>query len=884
MQSGYPMKIITALWTNRQLVARAALIALGVYCGCQFLASHQVFAGGASHALGWIVRNHLILLGSVIFCVGLLWSRGKDWFTWLHGMVGDGFRAWGCVVLTITGISVLLGIHCLSDQGSVFISILAGVGSFLVMIGPPKNLDPDNDAFHRSHIVQRLSELLCDTPTNIRRIGILGEWGTGKTYLMKRLQVHLSLHSNGKFRMAWVNPWRSQSNAEAWMEIARAFDNALGFPRLVPQSILAIPGLGGVLEWLPKPLSGFSADLKTLLTSTDSAADGIARGIAQFLKRKKQWLIIFVDDMERVGPSDLTKILPVIDRLIDLDRCYFVFAIDPKRIAKALGDNPEILDETTGYLDKILDLQMSLPSASKSEVLAMLQKSIDYEKCPKLASVLPILGDYLPLNPRQADRFLRDADARERMFLSRFGPNEENYEGFFLLLILEIRFPRAYNAFLQHEALRRGLSPAGLFSSTEQENARKEKIKSFVDRVSNGSGDSQRACLIEIIERMSQLLGLSGLTANEPKLDLDWAFVGYRKLIRFTVEERMKFIQIWTEHSGKRSISEILAEVGDFDEADLVVRQALELELGKVTQDLQEACQKEDRRLQSGCHSAAYKRMDRFISHAEAILEGRFQNMDLDLRVFDRNLFIAWMKVLERLVLRGLPDQLIDEMRRLICGLTTSLANLLGPKDQYEVATQGLHAFGGVRIDPEKSGEIAYASSHVIKSIMSKFSASFVKLLKTKSIEVYYPQEWIDGIPWRGLQDPYVWLPRSDGDAVAVLRGLVDDAKSNDILRDNFIWIVRRELLNAFYLSPKDGFREQEAARSAIGQTPWYLEQCWKGAWIKPPPAREARLLTEILDKAKAIEMSVVSHQSIYTILERLSTPDSHPIQSKRDR
>lgn len=878
------MKTVKFLWAKRESVARAALIALGVYCGCLFLAEQQVFAGGAAHTWCWTIRYHLIILGFLILCVGFLWSRGKDWLTWIHGMVGNGTRASGCVVLAIAVISILFGAHCWIGYGPILISIFAGVGCFLVLLEPTEDSVLKNDAFHRSHIVQRLGELLCDTPANIRRIGILGEWGTGKTHLMKLLQAYLISNANGKFRMAWVNPWRSQSHADAWKEIARAFDNALGFPRLLPQSILAIPGLGAVLELLPKPISGFSADLKTILTSTDSTAEGTARGIAQFLKRRNQWLIIFVDDMERVGPLELNKIFPVIDRLIDLDRCYFVFAIDPKRIAKALDDKPEVLDETTGYLDKILDLQVSLPNASNAEILELLQKSIEHEKREKLASVLPKLKDYLRLTPRQADRFLRDADARERMFLSRYGLYEENYEGFFLLLILEIRFPIAYNEFSRNGELRRELSTTGLFSTMEKENVRKEKIVSFVEKITSGRNDTQKTDLIHIIERISQLLALSGFTANEPKLDLDWAFLGYRKLIRFTLKERTAFIQIWAQHSGKLSVSEMLAEVGDFDEADLVVRQAFEMELEKVTQDLREAYQKEDCLLPSDCHTTAYKRIDRFVSHAEAILEGRFHNMDLDRKVFNRDLYVAWRKVLEEIPLRGLPDEFVKEVRRLIAGLTTSLAFLLEPKDQYEIATQGAASLGGAWINPENSNEIREVFSHLQKVIMDRFSASFVKLLTSKPIDEFYPQEWIEGMPWTGLQNPYIWLPRSAGDADAVLRDLVSEAKSNDVLRDNFIWIVRRDLLNAYYLSSNEAVREQESARDAIKQTPWYLEQCWKGAWIKPPSAREARLLTEILNRARAIEDSLDSGRSIAHILKRLSIPQRDPDQSNHEQ
>lgn len=866
-------------------ILRAALVALGVILICLFFDKFwSQSTKSVSIAFEWFWKNCLLLLGIAVCLAGALWSRAWDLWTWIRGLIGNLERAFGFCYLATGAIFILIGTLGIQFVGPIFAFLPVWFGALSLIFAPRKGNEPPSDCYHRKHLVERLAELLLQTPERIRRIGILAEWGEGKTQVMRLLEHELRERNSERFRMAWVNPWRSDSHQDAWVEIARGVDQALGFPRLLPHSILSIPVVGAILEILPKPLSGFTSDLKTLLSTHGAAADKIAAGLSEFLKLRNQWLLIFVDDMERVSAEELRKIFPVVDRLVDLERCYFIFAIDPKRISKAFGEGATIGDETKGYLDKVLDFQMTLPLASKGEVLEMLQCRVDANACPKLSAVLPKLRDFLPTNPRLADRFLRDADGRERMFLSRFGPDEENYEGFFLLLILGICFPLAYQKLKDNLDEFDGigfLARKGMFGSDAAED---QKHKEFLEKVTEGLAAHEVMPAKKLLDRLTHLAAhLLIFDEGQPALNFTWAFEGYRKLIRFSAADRLRFRETWRKQSGKHSIALMLREINDYDDKDLVVREALKMEIEGMGNGFNHAY----KLLRGGenlepLQLELEKLMCNFIAHASAIKDGKMGT--LDTVIFNEELFDAWLETAQKTPLHGLTDAFKSALLPVRQKLTKALAELLPPEKYRHWAWHDVWSIIHLAGDGAK-GAIKEEFLPVREEILNELTDEFANILRSNRLTDETLPQWLHGSRLFDLADPRRWLLNARDDEQSTLDALVKEASDNAILRENFAIVISKAILGDYNDYPDDLLLHDSKSRSNISQHPWLLPKCWKAAWSGVLPEKVAANLNNLRDKAINTEKRLVenrqSDSKILDILVALESPPGSLMQNE---
>ncbi len=869
----------------RTKILRATLIALGILWVCQFFDGFWGQTAKGTHLVyGWISKHSLLLFGVAVCVIGVLWNRVWDLWTWIRGLIGNLERAFGLCALTIGAFMISIGALAISLIGPGCSFIMIWIGVLALMFTPRKEIEPPLDSYHRAHLVERLADLLLQTPESIRRIGILAEWGEGKTQVMKLLEHEIRTRNADKFRMAWVNPWRSESHSDAWVEIARGVDRALGFPRLLPHSLLSIPVVGSILELLPKPLSGFTADLKTLLSSHGAAADKIAAGLSEFLKLRNQWLLIFIDDMERVGADELRKIFPVVDRLVELERCYFIFAIDPKRIAKAFDEDSTHSDETKGYLDKVLDFQLSLPLASKGEVLEMLQSRIETNACPKLSVALPKLKDFLPTNPRLADRFLRDADGQERMFLCRFGPDEENYEGFFLLLILGICFPLAYQKLKDNLDDFDGigfLARKGMFGSDAAED---QKHKEFLQKVTEGLAAHEVMPAKKLLDRLTHLAAhLLIFDEGQPALNFTWAFEGYRKLIRFSAADRLKFRETWRKQSGKHSIALMLREINDYNDEDLVVREALKMEIEGMGNGFNHAYKlfRSEEDLEP-LQLELEKLISNFIAHAAAIKDGKMGT--LDTMIFNEEIFYAWLETAQKTPLHGLTDTFKSALLPVRQKLTKALAELLPPEKYRRWAWHDVWSIVHLAQEGAKAA-LKEEFLPVREEILNELTAEFANILRSNRLTDETLPQWLSKSRLYDLADPTRWLLNAKEDSQPSLDALGKDASGNALLRENFAILISKAILGVYDGYPDDILLYDSHARSHIEKHPWLLSKCWKAAWSGELPEKVATNLNDLRNKAINTEKRLVenrqSDSKILNLLVALESPPGSLMQNE---
>lgn len=242
-------------------------------------------------------------------------------------------------------------------------------------------LSMDEDLFSVKPYVTGLSSFIntCETPMTI---SIQGDWGSGKTSMMNMIKENML----DTVWPIWFNTWQFSQFR---------MGNGLAFSMID----VLIKGLGGkknVLSTVAKGVLGFTR--KVACVATDAVVGGEAAGmirdvttptedvdVAQEIlrlkenfqklvdeklaKEKKNRVVIFVDDLDRLEPAKAVELLEILKLFLDCKNCVFILAVDYEVVTTGIrekyGDNVSA-QKGRNFFDKIIQLPFKMPVAHYS--------------------------------------------------------------------------------------------------------------------------------------------------------------------------------------------------------------------------------------------------------------------------------------------------------------------------------------------------------------------------------------------------------------------------------------------------------------------------------------------------------------------------------------
>jgi hypothetical protein len=452
---------------------------------------------------------------------------------------------------------------------------------FLQFKTPPFTQEETPDSFQRSYYVDRLIEQFVKAGTKLRRIAILGTWGTGKTVVLKLLREKLEQTKEKNFRVAWVNPWSAKTPEEARALIAQGFEDALGNEFSRTTTPIAAPW-----HWFSSLTAslghGLNVDFARLLEGDTKATESsfVAR-INQRLADRDVTVVLLMDDMERAEPEIIRRFFPIIDRLGAIDHCFFVFAIDPDRVAKAFQEDSRTAEETKGYLDKVFDLQFELPALLSQDIADWGQERINPTDTPKLHAAWSHLEKVLPDNPREALHFINDSIAKEVMFLSRYRDDDPDYNfiGFFCVRLLEVAVPgliKDIHHNWQQAINKIETQSAEIIDLDDIEQNKNLNILEEACRASFTKFD------IPSTEHIRLELIYKKFVAS--RLPIEWALHNHMRLLTLNAKERQILQEYWQKHHKPGSILSMINTVfpEGFANAHGIACQLIKMEVEKL--------------------------------------------------------------------------------------------------------------------------------------------------------------------------------------------------------------------------------------------------------------------------------------------------------------
>lgn len=362
-------------------------------------------------------------------------------------------------------------------------------------------VEPVTDLLGFGPLVDQIVAALEETETPFV-FGILGDWGTGKTSLMRLVEKTLrarQAHAQVPHLIPiWFNAWLYENEADVvyplLYTIKKHHDETMpelvesGFSRsflkVVGASALALADLG--LRMATKKATGEALSLEDLadqlkrIEEHPSSIDGLLRPwadkvgelratfetlidryaadyVASFGVRKENVrFVVLIDDLDRCLPDSAVKLLEKIKNFLAVQRAIFILGLNPKIVHQGVRVKYRGLDiDGQRYLEKILNYAFHVPEPevqrlrdfASGQLSALLPAAEDRrEMAPHFETFGEVLAESSFQNPRKIKRILN----RYLLFLSRFEANLLKYDigNIARLIVLAEYFPDLFRLYL----------------------------------------------------------------------------------------------------------------------------------------------------------------------------------------------------------------------------------------------------------------------------------------------------------------------------------------------------------------------------------------------------------------------------------------------------
>ena len=355
--------------------------------------------------------------------------------------------------------------------------------------------DPNADALARVRFSKLVYRLLC--PSNSQRsvrVGLAGEWGSGKTSIAKWIDRFANEDKNV---VIWYNPWSVTKIDDLWatffLEIRKSLELDIEDRGILVDLKAAFQSqkekITALAEFLSS-LKGMSSIAHEFLRITPEEIDKIRK------KVNDRRIIVIIDDIDRTDPELLPKLLLSLRELLSLPGFSFLLPFDAEIVSNCLVAYHSSWKNGDDFLEKIFDYKIDMPATKENDRKFLFRKQLD-QSSPSFH--LDLAGesiDFLPTNPRRIKALARSFAVID-LELSRHKPNEIDWRSLLFAAII-----RSYSVSL-FDACREKFSTASEFAlAADMLNEGKESIKSTIEDVISESktGRHEEKCR-EVLEK-----------------------------------------------------------------------------------------------------------------------------------------------------------------------------------------------------------------------------------------------------------------------------------------------------------------------------------------------------------------------------------------------
>lgn len=264
----------------------------------------------------------------------------------------------------------------------------------------PEDLTSDNDYLNtipKGDMIKAFMESLLERPLekdkegeiipDIQMIALYGDWGSGKTSLMKYIKSKLD-EENENFTTVFFESWQFENDDNLALSLLNGIlkknekedniwtckDKIVKALRILTKSAVAGYSFGynasKAIETAEKEFKNdsFHEALDVFKTSYRSLENNILKDI----KNENRKLVVFIDDLDRCEPENVLKLLAAIKLFFTYgQKTIFICGLDKDAVDEAVKIKYGEVIKSGEYMEKVFDISFDMPKPN-------IGKMIDY--------------------------------------------------------------------------------------------------------------------------------------------------------------------------------------------------------------------------------------------------------------------------------------------------------------------------------------------------------------------------------------------------------------------------------------------------------------------------------------------------------------------------
>lgn len=329
--------------------------------------------------------------------------------------------------------------------------------------------EADKDMFNMDNLVKRIVNYIAYTDVNDAAfsMGLVGEWGDGKTSLMNFVEEKIRKdHKN--FIIVRFNPRSSKKADYIQEDFLDAIKQSLspfhsGIDRTIDKYAVA-------LDVIPDVPMIVSKGLELLQVRNNKKREVKHGELLKAIRDINRRIVVLVDDLDRLTGDELLEVMKVLDTNGAFPNMVFLTSFDKEYVNTVLNNYLGLGNQDRAYTDKYFTVEIRVPLHPAFRLMDYLVGKLS-EACK--SGFIKMNVQSIEVQTRNLSSFImnrlhtiRDIKRFTNQFLYNFAEvqRDVNYRDFFLLELLKFAHPEDYEALYRMKYIHRGknsiLSPS----------------------------------------------------------------------------------------------------------------------------------------------------------------------------------------------------------------------------------------------------------------------------------------------------------------------------------------------------------------------------------------------------------------------------------------